>query len=101
MTEFTRVAGAGEIAAGAGKIVDVNGNPVAVWNINGNYYAFQNVCPHRGGPVGEGEIEGNIITCPWHGFRFDVTNGACAQNPAMKISTYEVRVEGNDIKIGA
>lgn len=100
MADFVRVAGADEIGAGSSKIVDVNGNSVAVWNLNGNYYAFQNVCPHRGGPVGEGEVEGNIITCPWHGFRFNVMTGACEHNAAMKISTYEVQVEGNDIKIG-
>ena len=52
-------------------IVDVDGNSIAVWNVGGNFFAFQNVCPHRGGPVGEGELEGNVITCPWHGWSFD------------------------------
>ncbi len=99
MAEFVKVASTGEIPAGQGKTFEVNGNQVAVWNLNGNFHAFQNVCPHRGGPVGEGELEGNIITCPWHGWQFDLITGASPINPAAKITKYEVKVEGSDLKI--
>jgi nitrite reductase/ring-hydroxylating ferredoxin subunit len=100
MPEFRRVAGTEEIASGQTKIYEVDGNSIAICNVNGNYFAIQNMCPHRGGPVGEGEIEDGTITCPWHGFRFDLKTGACAFNPAMKLTLYDLKVEGPDIKIG-
>jgi nitrite reductase/ring-hydroxylating ferredoxin subunit len=100
MPEFKKVSTVQEIAPGHGKVVDVDGNSVAIWNISGNFFAFQNVCPHRGGPVGEGEIEGNVITCPWHGWSFDVTTGASAVNPAARLTRYDVKVEGSDILVG-
>ena len=99
MPEFKKVATTSEIPPGEGRIFEVDGNPVAIWNLNGNYFAFQNVCPHRGGPVGEGELEGNVITCPWHGWQFDITTCENTFNPAAKLSKYEVLVEGDDIKI--
>jgi len=99
MPEFQKVAETSQIPQGSGKIFEVNGNQIAIWNLSDNYYAFQNVCPHRGGPVGEGEVEGNIITCPWHGQQFDVTSCQGITNPAAKLTKYELQVEGNDIKV--
>lgn len=99
MPEFKRVADVNEVSPGQGLVVDVDGNQIAIWNVNGTYYAFQNICPHRGGPVGDGELEDNTITCPWHGFRFDLRTGICVFNPAMKLTLYEVHVEGSDIKL--
>lgn len=100
MGEFRTIAHTGEIPPGQGKIFEIDGNPIAIWNLNGNYYAFQSVCPHRGGPVGEGEVEGNVITCPWHGWSFDVTTGVSPINPAAKLTKYDVQIEGDEIKIG-
>lgn len=99
MPEFKKVAAVSDIAPGQGKVYDLDGNSIAIWNLNGNFFAFQNVCPHRGGPVGEGEIEGTVITCPWHGWSFDITTGASPVNPAAKLTRYDVKVEGADIKI--
>ena len=99
MAEFKKVAETEQIPAGTGKVIDVDGNQIAIWNLSGNYFAFQNVCPHRGGPVGEGELEGNVITCPWHGWQFDVTTCQSTFNPAAKLTRYDVQVEGNDIKV--
>jgi len=99
VADFVRVASVEEIPLGQGKIFDLNGNQIAVWNINGNFQAFQNVCPHRGGPVGEGELEGTVITCPWHGWQFDLITGSSPINPAAKITKYEVKVEGSDVKV--
>jgi nitrite reductase/ring-hydroxylating ferredoxin subunit len=97
--EFKRIAAVSEIPPGSGKVVELDGNSIAVWNLGGNFHAFQNVCPHRGGPVGEGEIEGNTITCPWHGWSFDVTTGLSPVNPNAKLTRYEVQVDGSDIKV--
>ena len=99
MADFVKVATVEEIPQGQGKVFEVNGNQVAVWNLNGNFCAFQNVCPHRGGPVGEGEVEGNIITCPWHGWQFDVVTGVSPINPAAKLTKYDVKVEGNEVRV--
>ena len=99
MAEFKKITTINEIPAGQGKIFEIDGNFIAVWNLSGNFFAFQNVCPHRGGPVGEGELEGNVITCPWHGWSFDITTGASMINPAAKLTRYEVQVEGSDVKV--
>src|SRR5262249_20871677 len=98
MPEFVTIANTNDIAPGSGKIFEVKGNSVAVWNVGGSFQAFQNVCPHRGGPVGEGELEGIVITCPWHGWSFDIVTGANTTNPA-KLNKYEVKVENNQIQV--
>lgn len=100
MADFTKVAEVHEIPEGTGKVFEVNGNQVAVWNVGGNYHAFQNVCPHRGGPVGEGELEGTTITCPWHGWSFNVVTCEGIVNPAAKLTRYEVQVDGSEVKVG-
>jgi nitrite reductase/ring-hydroxylating ferredoxin subunit len=99
MPEYRTVAGVNEIPEGQGKIFDFNGNQIAIWKYAGNFYAFQNVCPHRGGPVGEGELEGSIITCPWHGWQFDLTTCTNPMNPAAKLTKYDLLIEGDEIKI--
>ncbi len=99
MSNFVRVAGAGEIKPGEGKTVSVNGNDVALFNVDGNFYAIDNTCPHRGGPLGEGFLEGDAVTCPWHGWRFNVTNGANIVMPNISVKAYKVKVENNEVLI--
>lgn len=101
MNEFVRVAGAGEIPPGAMKLVDVGGERVAVANYEGTFYAFTDECTHDGGPLSEGELEGKLVTCPWHFSRFDITTGEIVESPAEdEITTYETRVEGDDVYVG-
>lgn len=99
MAEFKKITTVSDVAPGSGKIFELDGNSIAVWNLNGNFFAFQNICPHRGGPVGEGEVEGTVITCPWHGWSFDITTGASPINPAAKLTRYDVKVEGDEVKV--
>ncbi|MBI4526230.1 MAG: Rieske 2Fe-2S domain-containing protein [Deltaproteobacteria bacterium] len=99
MAGFVRICKTGEITAGSGKTVDVNGKPVAVFNVDGNFYAINNTCAHRGGPLGEGELEGKIVVCPWHAWRYDVTTGVSEMNPAISVEKYQIRVEGDDLLI--
>lgn len=101
MSEFVKVGQTADIPSGQSKIFEVKGNPVAVINLNGNFYAFQNVCPHRGGPVGEGEIVGTEITCPWHGWTFDITTCLNTSNPAAKLKKYDLKIENGEIHISA
>lgn len=97
MTQWVPVATADEIPEGARKIVKLNDVPVAVFHKGGNWYAIQNVCPHRGGPVGEGHLEGDVVTCPWHGWKFDITTGLNPLNPAASVHTFDVKVEGDEV----
>jgi nitrite reductase/ring-hydroxylating ferredoxin subunit len=75
--------------------VHLKGEPIAVYNVNGKFYATQSKCTHEGGPLNEGDLEGTQITCPWHGSCFDVTNGQVRCGPATKpLQTYPVSIEG-------
>ena len=85
-----RVAGAGEVAPGEGRVVEAAGRSVAVFNVGGRYYAIDNECPHRGGPLAEGDLEGAVVSCPWHAWRWDVTTGANVNNPALTLACYAV-----------
>jgi len=97
--EFVKVAKTSELEQGRGTIVDIEGNSIALFVIDGNYYAIKNVCPHAEGPVGEGDLDEKVVTCPWHGWAFDVTSGASQSNPDTKVDTYPVKVEGDDILV--
>jgi nitrite reductase/ring-hydroxylating ferredoxin subunit len=76
-----------------------DGEPYAVCNIDGEVRAMAGVCPHQGGPLGQGALEGSLVTCPWHSWQFDAATGACAFNAELRIPTYPVRVEQNDILV--
>ena len=99
MSEFVKVASKSEIAPGCGKKVEVNGKEIALFNIGGNFCAIDEVCAHQGGPLSEGAVEGTVVTCPWHGWEYDVTSGECLTNPAVVQSKYTVKTEGDDILI--
>ena len=93
------VARTSEIAPGKAKVVEVDGRQVAVFNIDGSFHAIPNICPHRGGPLAEGHVEGKIVVCPWHAWEFDVTNGSCLTVPQSRLKCYAVKVSGDDISI--
>lgn len=99
MAEFVRVASTDDVKPGNGIVAETNGKALALFNIDGTIYAIDNTCVHRGGPLGEGELEGEVVTCPWHGWQFNVKTGGCVNNPAAKIDTYQVKVEGTDINV--
>jgi nitrite reductase/ring-hydroxylating ferredoxin subunit len=74
---------------------------MALHNVDGEFFATDNVCPHKGGPLGEGVLEGDNIVCPWHKWKFNVKTGVSPVNPQAKIETFEVKVEGDDVKIAS
>jgi nitrite reductase/ring-hydroxylating ferredoxin subunit len=101
MQDFVKVAETQEIPVGRLKLVDVHGTRVAVANVGGTFYAFSDECTHDGGPLSEGDLEGEIVTCPWHFSRFNVRTGEIVESPAEEVvDTYEVRVEGEAVLIG-
>ena len=99
MAEFVRVTGAADVAPGSGMVAEVKGQSIAVFNVDGTYYAIDNTCVHRGGPLGEGELEGDTVTCPWHGWQYNVQSGKSINNPSACVKSYQVTVEGSDVKI--
>jgi glycine betaine catabolism B len=98
--DFVKVAETKDVQASQMVAVNVNGEKVCLSNVNGKYYAMGNVCTHMGGPLGEGKLEEYIVQCPWHGSRFDIRSGEVVRPPAMRPeSTYEIKVENNNILI--
>jgi nitrite reductase (NADH) small subunit len=97
MSQRTRVAGVDEIAQGQGRVIDVAGRTLALFNVDGTFYAIDNSCPHRGGPLGEGDVEDGIVLCPWHAWRWDVRTGRNANNPAVTVACYPVSVESGGV----
>ncbi|MBS3104675.1 non-heme iron oxygenase ferredoxin subunit [Candidatus Woesearchaeota archaeon] len=99
MPNFVKVASTSDLKPGENKVVNVNGIEVALFNVDGEFFAISNTCLHRGGPLGEGMLEGDTVACPWHGWRFNVKTGVSPVVPTAKVQTYQVKVEGNDVMI--
>jgi nitrite reductase/ring-hydroxylating ferredoxin subunit len=101
MAEFKTVAKASDVPPGTLKHIEVeDGTQVCLANINGQIYAIGGECTHMGGPLGEGELDGTVITCPWHGGQFEATTGEVLSPPAEEDEPrYEVRVEGEDVQV--
>jgi nitrite reductase/ring-hydroxylating ferredoxin subunit len=98
--DFVKVAETKDIQSKKMKAVEVAGEKICLINVEGKYYAIGNVCTHEGGPLAEGTLEGYEVECPWHGSKFDIRTGKVTRPPANEPeSTYEVKVEGNDILV--
>jgi nitrite reductase/ring-hydroxylating ferredoxin subunit len=98
MGDRVRVASLAEVPPGTGRQVQVSGRALAIYNVDGTIHALDGTCTHRGGPLGEGELAGNVVTCPWHGARFDVTTGAVLGPPAPQgVISHRATVEGDAI----
>jgi len=94
-----RAARKDEIPAGTIREFQVDGKTMAISNIDGKFHAMSNTCLHRGGPLGQGELKGKVVTCPWHGWQYDATTGKVAANPAVGVATFPAEVRGEDIWI--
>ncbi len=100
MAEFVKVATTSDLAPGQAKKVEAGGKTIALFNIGGSYHAIDDTCTHRGGPLSEGEVAGDAVTCPWHGAKFKVTSGDVLGPPARTgVSSYKVRVNGSDLEV--
>ena len=97
---FVKVSTTGEIPPGTVKHLVVHDKPIALCNVESVFYAVNAVCPHMGGPLASGRLEGYVLACPWHGWTFDVRSGLPDHPGGHSLSAYEVRVEGNDILVG-
>ena len=99
MSEFRTVCRVGDVIEGEGKTVEVNNKLVAVFLHGGNYYAIDDVCPHMGASLSGGYVDNGTVTCPWHAWRFRLSDGAWADYSKLKIGCYAVRVVGNEIQV--
>ena len=88
-----------DVENGKSLILDLSGKRVALFKIEDQFYAIENTCPHRGGPLGEGEVGGMQVTCPWHAWTFDLKTGSCVNIPGNKIKTFPVKIEKEEILI--
>ncbi len=102
MSEFVAVLSVADLPPGRAAEVSVASRSVALFNVGGTFHALANTCPHRGGPLGQGFLEGSEVSCPWHNYTFDVTTGENVVDPALKIERFEVKVEDGRVfvKVG-
>jgi len=100
MPEFVRICSASEIPV-VGEVAEftVQGRPLCVANVDGAVAVIDSVCPHEGGPLGEGIIEGSRVVCTWHAYAFDVRSGACENDPELKADVLEAKLEGGELRV--
>ena len=88
-----------DIPPGTIAAVQVDGEDIAVANVGGELFVTQGHCLHLQGPLGEGHLEGAVLSCPWHGWQYNVRTGENEFDRAIQLETYEVRVEGGEVKV--
>jgi nitrite reductase/ring-hydroxylating ferredoxin subunit len=95
---YVKVGRVNDFSLGSLKKAMVSGEDVVIGNVGGKLFAIANKCTHRGGPLNEGELEGNTVTCPWHGGQFDITTGKVLTPPPMRDeASFEIKIEGSDV----
>jgi len=93
-----RVGQIDDVMPGTGRVIKAGERTLALFNLGGTFYAIDNRCTHAGGPLGEGAVDGKVVTCPWHGSRFDITTGEVLGPPARRpVASYPVRVQEREI----
>jgi len=90
---------AGDIAEGTAKLVRTGGEEMAVFRSNGNLYGIQNICPHEGGQLCNGWIEGGEVVCPLHGYKFDLKTGACSTDPKLRVKVFKLVGQDDEYRI--
>ena len=101
MDGFIRIEDIDQIPDDEGFVAEVDGKEVAIFRCAEEYFAVENCCPHRGGPVAEGEYEEGVVTCPWHAWPFDVRSGKCMINDSARLATYEIRLKSGHLWVKA
>lgn len=101
MSRFVKVATTSVLnSLAGGKLVNAGGQKIALFKVGEDYYAIENTCPHAGGPLAEGAVEGEVVTCPWHGSRFNIKTGALLAPPAKQgVKSFPVRITGSDVEV--
>jgi len=99
MADFEDIAGVNDLPVGRVRTVVVGEKKIALARTSSGWFALDNTCPHRGGPLGEGDVIGAELVCPWHLWGFDVVSGVCLGNPEVRVATHEVKLEGERVLV--
>lgn len=101
MPNFVKVANTSDVVSGQCKVVEASGHELALCNANGQFYALGNTCLHHGGPLGEGFVDCVNLTvhCPWHGWIYNLADGALSSNPSARVQKFEVKVEDDGVLV--
>ena len=99
MSEFVKVANTADVPPGEGLLVEVQGREIGLFNVDGEIHAMDNICPHHGGPLVEGQLAGSVVACPWHAWTFDVTSGKCTFVEGADVERFVTRIENGEIFI--
>jgi nitrite reductase/ring-hydroxylating ferredoxin subunit len=97
MPNWIRIAAVDDCPPGEAREYVVEDRIIALFQVDGRFYALDGICPHQGGPLGRGTVCGGIVTCPWHGWQFDVVTGRHQANRALQQPGFPVKVEGQDV----
>ena len=97
MSDWQKLIAATDVPVGGEKEFAVNGRIVALFNVDGQFQAIDGICAHQGGPLAKGQLVDGVVTCPWHGWQFQVANGQHCLNPRICQTTFEVKVEAGDV----
>jgi nitrite reductase (NADH) small subunit len=97
---FTKIAAQSDLPPiNEAKEFSCNGKAICIANVNGEFSAMDNVCLHRGGPLGQGMIEGSKVICPWHGWAWDAKTGVAVQDSNVKVAVYPMKIENGDVMV--
>ena len=99
MAEYIRAMKCADLPEGEGAVMELGDQEIAIFRVNGCFFAMENTCPHQGGPLGRGFLEGTVVACPWHDWCFDVTTGQSVGMPGVAVRTYATRIRGNDLEV--
>lgn len=99
MPKFVKLATLEELPIGGAKEVEFEGRVYALFNVEGEICVIDGICPHQGGPLADGPLEGCMVSCPWHGWEFNVKTGGTPIGPKIKIDVFEVKIEGGDVLV--
>jgi nitrite reductase (NADH) small subunit len=97
--QLVTVARVEDVPPGAARVVKAGDRELALFNVDGEFYATKGQCLHLKGPLGDGELEGPVVTCPWHGWQYDVRTGENEFDRGLQLETFEVVVEDGDVKV--
>ncbi|HEV3152404.1 MAG TPA: non-heme iron oxygenase ferredoxin subunit [Candidatus Baltobacteraceae bacterium] len=94
---FTRVASVADVPPGTGRAYSLERYDIAVFNVGGEFYALENSCPHQGGPIADGWVEDALVTCPWHGWCFDIRTGKMTLGDFARVRRFDVAISGGGV----
>ena len=97
MSNWTRIGDLKDFPTGEARELVVDGHIVAVFNVEGELFALDGICPHQGGPLGKGFLSGCVVTCPWHGFQFDVRDGQHQSSQQLRQPAFPIKTEDGDV----